>query len=724
MNAATDPMIGRMIDQRYRVRSRIARGGMATVYLATDVRLERRVAIKIMHGHLADDVAFRNRFIQEARSAARLSHPSVVGVYDQGAEDDAAYIVMEYIPGITLRDLLQEHTALTSEQALDILRAVLGGLASAHRAGIVHRDLKPENVLLADDGRIKLGDFGLARAASANTATGAALLGTIAYLSPELVTRGVADTRSDIYAVGIMLYEMLTGEQPYKGDQPMQIAYQHANDTVPAPGLANPSVPRELDELVLWATARNPDDRPRDAKTMLDALAGVEGRIADPNSRTAVIRPLNTTSVLPRDDASGRNTTSARPPTPGRNDGSGRNDGPDRNGGPDRGDSDDTTVLGDRRSGVHPQPSGGRGAFSGSQAVGGGGAVAPGADRHGQRPTGPNGRRHSGQALSPAAERLADKSGRRRKRGWIALAIIVVLVLVAGGVAWYLGPGPGGNVRIPAVTGKSVSEARQLLEARGLHTDRATSSRHDADIDEGEVSATRPSATATVRKGTSVRLVVSSGPRLISLPAIVGQPLSTVTAALDDDFSLEKPSYRFDPDAAKDTVLAVEGVNEDGSGLDLTTVQTYPERQPIRLTVSLGAVPDVVGKTAADATTTLQGVGLTVSDQQTGKYSDDVPTGQVIATTIQDDPVVEGSQVVLTVSKGPAPISLPDVTGKTISQAASTLEALGLKVSYPDCTNILCSFYDWKSSLPVSGMDPGANATVHKGDTVTLSYKQ
>ena len=272
-------MIGRLIDGRYQVRSRIARGGMATVYLATDLRLERRVAIKIMHGHLSDDSKFKERFIQEARSAARLAHPNVVNVFDQGQDSDMAYLVMEYLPGITLRDLLQEHGRLTTDQTFDILEAVLSGLGAAHKAGIVHRDLKPENVLLADDGRIKIGDFGLARAASANTATGAALLGTIAYLSPELVTRGVADTRSDIYAVGIMTYEMLTGEQPFKGEQPMQIAYQHANDSVPTPSSKNPRVPIELDELVLWATAREPDERPRDAKALLDEVAATRSTL-------------------------------------------------------------------------------------------------------------------------------------------------------------------------------------------------------------------------------------------------------------------------------------------------------------------------------------------------------------------------------------------------------------------------------------------------------------
>lgn len=271
-----DPLLGRLVDGRYEVRSRIARGGMATVYLAHDQRLERRVAMKVMHGHLSDDATFKNRFVQEARSAARLAHPNVVSVFDQGQDSDMAYLVMEYLPGITLRDLLKERGRLTAQQVVDIMHSVLSGLAAAHRAGILHRDLKPENVLLADDGRIKIGDFGLARAATANTASGQALLGTIAYLSPELVTRGTADTRSDIYAIGIMIYEMLTGEQPFTGEQPMQIAYQHANDSVPYPSAKVASVPTSLDELVLWATERDPDMRPRDAGVMLSQLLEAE----------------------------------------------------------------------------------------------------------------------------------------------------------------------------------------------------------------------------------------------------------------------------------------------------------------------------------------------------------------------------------------------------------------------------------------------------------------
>ncbi|MDT3331636.1 Stk1 family PASTA domain-containing Ser/Thr kinase [Microbacterium sp. KSW-18] len=275
-NPQTDPLIGRLVDGRYRVRGRIARGGMATVYVATDLRLERRVALKVMHGHLSDDTVFQNRFIQEARSAARLADPHVVNVFDQGQDGEMAYLVMEYLPGITLRELLREQKRLTLPQTITIMDAILSGLSAAHRAGIVHRDVKPENVLLAEDGRIKIGDFGLARATSANTATGQMLLGTIAYLAPELVTRGTADARSDIYALGIMLYEMLSGEQPYKGEQPMQIAYQHATHSVPRPSVKNAGVPEQLDELVLWATERSPEDRPTDAREMLERLREIE----------------------------------------------------------------------------------------------------------------------------------------------------------------------------------------------------------------------------------------------------------------------------------------------------------------------------------------------------------------------------------------------------------------------------------------------------------------
>ena len=296
---SSDPLIGHTLEGRYVIHSRIARGGMATVYMATDSRLHRTVAIKAMHPHLAEDPDFRNRFEQEARNAARLTHPNLVSVLDQGEEHDTVYLVMEYLPGITLRELMKQQRFLTTEQTFEVTEAVLAGLAAAHQAGIIHRDLKPENVLLADDGRIKLADFGLARPASANTGTGQALLGTIAYLSPELVTRGTADKQSDVYAFGIMMFEMLTGEQPFTGEQPMQIAYQHAHDDIPRPSTLSSQSTPELDEIVLWATSKDPTDRPADAAELLQAVIDAQDHSVQDQS-TRVLHTQALTTRLPR----------------------------------------------------------------------------------------------------------------------------------------------------------------------------------------------------------------------------------------------------------------------------------------------------------------------------------------------------------------------------------------------------------------------------------------
>ena len=263
---------GQVIASRYLVKSLVASGGMASVYLAHDNVLEREVALKVIHPHLAKDKSFVEKFRREAKVAAKLSHSNLVNVFDQGTDGEVIFLVMEYVPGITLRDALNDFGALEPNKALEIIEPLTSGLAAAHLAGILHRDLKPENVFLSDGGNVKLGDFGLARAISQHTQTGS-VVGTVAYLSPELVLRGQADARSDVYSLGVMIFEMLTGSQPYRGEQAVQVAYQHANDNIPAPSTVNPKVPELLDEIVLWATARNPADRPASAATLLPVIA-------------------------------------------------------------------------------------------------------------------------------------------------------------------------------------------------------------------------------------------------------------------------------------------------------------------------------------------------------------------------------------------------------------------------------------------------------------------
>lgn len=272
----TDQLVGQLVGSRYHVVSRIARGGMATVYLAMDQLLGRQVALKVMHPHLAEGPAgadFVARFRREAMSAARLAHPGLVSVFDQGQDGDTSYLVMELVEGTNLRRVLTDKGPQPVGDALQTVEAVLEALAVAHAAGVIHRDIKPENVLVAADGGIKVADFGLARAmAEASSTSTGTVMGSVAYLAPELVTYGSSDARTDLYSVGILLYELLTGRQPFAGTTPLQIAYQHVNSDVAPPSATLEWLPSEVDGLVAALSAREPSDRPADAGAALDLV--------------------------------------------------------------------------------------------------------------------------------------------------------------------------------------------------------------------------------------------------------------------------------------------------------------------------------------------------------------------------------------------------------------------------------------------------------------------
>ncbi len=622
-------MIGRLIDGRYQVRSRIARGGMATVYLATDLRLERRVAIKIMHGHLADDSTFKSRFVQEARSAARLAHPNVVNVFDQGQDSDMAYLVMEYLPGITLRDLLKDYGKLTPEQTIDIMEAVLSGLAAAHKAGIVHRDLKPENVLLADDGRIKIGDFGLARAASANTATGQALLGTIAYLSPELVTRGVADARSDIYALGIMMYEMLTGQQPFQGEQPMQIAYQHANDAVPAPSSKNPAVPAELDELVLWATEKDPDRRPRDAREMLDRLLEAEKALRG----EAVLQP---TMVLPPAYEI---------------------------------DQGDTQII--------------------NPAI----------------------RQQVASSTPAAATTLTAAAAKRRSKGWWLFALVLVLAGVAAGTGWYFGAGPGSLVAIPNVVNKAPDAAVSQLQKLGFKT--AQAPEYSTTVAAGMVSSTDPGAGVPAGRGSTVTLRVSQGPKPVTIPPLAGTTIDTAKSAITGvGAKVGTVAEQFDAKVPANTVISATRAD---NGADISGGGSYFEAASVNLVVSVGAIPDVAGKSVEDATAILSKVKLLTSAGPQS-YSDTVEEGDVISAQPQHEPVRPGDTLLLETSKGPEPVTIPDVAGKTWDVAKKALTDAGFKLKYSAIADVA------PNAFVVSKVSPAGGTQAPKGSTITVNF--
>jgi serine/threonine protein kinase/beta-lactam-binding protein with PASTA domain len=299
---------GELIDGRYQLTRQVANGGMASVYEAIDTRLDRKVAVKIMHPHLAQDEAFVNRFIREAKAAAALSHPNIVAVQDQGWNQNgvpAVFIVMELIEGHTLREYLNERGRFEFKDAINYLTPILSALAAAHDLGIVHRDMKPENILISKEGRVKIADFGLARGeliGSTMTAESSVILGSVSYLSPEQVQRGVADSRSDVYAVGIVAFEMLTGEKPFLGETPIQIAYMHVNQEIPSLRSKRKEIPEALDTLILQATNRDPDKRPRTAGEFLKALESIQNEI-DPKTnqmKLALDLPVEPIKEKPR----------------------------------------------------------------------------------------------------------------------------------------------------------------------------------------------------------------------------------------------------------------------------------------------------------------------------------------------------------------------------------------------------------------------------------------
>ena len=469
-----DPLVGRVVDQRYAVRSRIARGGMATVYLATDTRLDRDVALKVMHPHLADDEQFVARFHREAKSAASLSHPNVVAVFDQGAQGDAVYLAMEHLPGATLRDLLASSGPLSPREALGVLEPVLDALGTAHRAGLIHRDVKPENVLIGDDGRVKVADFGLARAASgsASGTTQGMLIGTVAYLSPELVLRGVADARSDVYAAGVMLFELLTGRQPFTGEVPIQVAYQHVNSDVPAPSTVVPGLDPALDRVVQRATARDPDDRPADARALLTELREVRRSLDDD--------ALDLTSG-----------------------------GQAEHGGVDAG-----TLAIPRHEHVQPLSVG---------------PVNEDAEPEAAEPEDVEPEAAVPQGTGDTREQ--DWSWPRRgRRLLVLLALLVAAVLGTG--AWWTMAGPGAYTTTPSVVGAALADAERALTAAGLDAD--VREQFDDEVPEGQVIDTDPGPGERVRENGTVAVVVSAGPEFVPVPEVAGTPLEDAEAALEE----------------------------------------------------------------------------------------------------------------------------------------------------------------------------------------------
>jgi serine/threonine protein kinase/beta-lactam-binding protein with PASTA domain len=667
-----EALVGSVLNERYLIGERIARGGMASVFKATDQRLDREVAIKVMHRGLGDDQQFTQRFVREAKSAAKLNHRNVVSVFDQGTDGEVTYLVMEYVPGHTLRDLMRAEAPMAPYRALELLEQVLIALSAAHAARIIHRDVKPENVLITPDGEVKVADFGLARAVSAaTTATGGTLIGTVSYLAPEIVTNDGVDARSDVYACGAMLYEMLTGFKPHSGDSPIQVAYKHVHEDIGRPSDVQQGIPPYVDALVARATVRDRDQRSTDARVMLQQVRSVQralaAGLADDPELVADLLPggrvdedaETPTIAVPRLSAGAATPASATALTMSTAAGSER-----------------TMEWSSGVTGPPPPPAGGA-------------AKPVGLDP-------PMSREQYGQA--------APKRHSRRGRNLLIAAIL--LALVAGGLTWYFT-----DLRYdetPYLVNSAENVAKDNAEAAGFKV-KVAGRDFSETVLAGTIISTDPDPGAKILPGGTIKIVVSKGPDRVFIPQgnLKGMTIDEATAALQaQDLVLGEQKQVYDEKIAEARIIKADGV---------TSADELKRGTAVNVLVSKGRKPidvtDYTGDPQATARRALESAGFKVAVSET--FSDSVPEGRVVSQSPADGQRYKNDTISLTVSKGPEEIPIPSVTGMRKSDGRDALEAAGFKVRalwFPGAGNYI-----------IQAQSPNGGDKAKRGATVTIS---
>ena len=634
-----DSLIGTVYDDRYLLKRRIGQGGMANVYLGDDQTLGREVAIKVLSMRYAEDDQFVERFMREASSAARLNHPNIVQVYDRGEANHTYYIAMEYVEGETLKDIILRDGALPDADLFEYTRQALHALRFAHRNGVVHRDIKPHNMMIDTEGRLKIADFGIARAGADQGLTeGGSIVGTAQYLSPEQARGETVSASSDLYSIGIVMYEMATGKVPFEGDSPVNVALKHINEAVPRPSDERRSIPAPLEAVIVRALQKDPQQRYQTADEMLDDLEKARRGVL-PASTSAM------TQVLGTGAAAGMATTH---------------------------------MPAVERTRVGPP--------------------APVAS-------------DAGSAYANAHFPEDDDQGKRKRSIWPWLLLLALVAAVAG-IAYFVTQEPDvKQVAVPNVESQREEAAKRTLEAAGLkigETTRESSEQEPA----GEVISTDPGAGEEVDEGTTVDLVVSSGPETFQVPDWIGDQLRVAkNEAQDRGLELKVTQVQ-----TEDHEPGVVFQQDPAGGTEVKKGDT------IRITVARELakveVPSVVGLDEANAKDRLQKAGFVVDSDRVDSA---VPEGQVIA----QDPeagteATKGSTVTLQVS-GPNN-TVPDVVGQPQSEAETALKEAGFEV---DLDEKLVNDPSIAGDEPeVTEQNPSANVSYRKGETVTITVRK
>ena len=622
---------GVFLGKRYEILGRVGSGGMADVYKGKDHKLNRYVAIKVLKSDYRSDQVFIQKFLSEAQAAAGLMHPNVVNVYDVGQDRGLYYMVMELVEGITLKDYIQKKGKLSAKETISISIQMVTGIQAAHNRHIIHRDIKPQNIIISKEGKVKVTDFGIARATTSTQTISASVMGSVHYTSPEQARGGRVDEKSDIYSAGITMYEMITGHVPFDGDSTVSVALKHLQEEIVSPSKEVPGIPYSLECIIMKCTQKNPERRYHDCESLLldlkRSLVDPDGDFVITGSVAAAAPDSDRTVVMSTEELEQLQNQRYDDEDDEYDDDYDEDEYDDE----DEEDDDDYQEERRKKKDVNPD-------------------------------------------TKKIMRILLIVAG--------VIVALLVIFLVGNAVGVFSGPGITATtekqVDVPDVRGMTEDEARDELNDKNLGM-RVSGREASDEYDEGEIISQDPGDGEKVDEHTTIEVVVSTGPetKMVKVPNVVDAKEADAEKEIEDAGLIVKKEFEASDDVDAGRVISVspDAGTEVEEGSEVTiVVSTGPETKMV-------AVPKLVGREAADAEAALTSAGLVGS--VTEQYSDE-PAGQVISQSpLEGEQVEEGSTVSYVVSLGPETktVTVPNLTtGMTREEAEQALTAAGLEV--------------------------------------------